>query len=564
MNRLVHLWLTAAVIVLVLSTACGGGGGLSTWYVDPLVKLFPDSPPGTDASSGARWLVARNGHASIQLAVRSAAEVAELQVAVEAPAAGGTSLEATVRWVDYVPVGSNTPGAPDEELIRQAPALFPDPLREDFPIALKPDHTQPIWITVYCPAGVEPGDYGGRVTLTSGADQLEAKEFTVRVAAATVPAEQTLKVTNWFTLGAAGLARQYKGLDQDSPEYWQLLENLGRVMADHGQNVILTPVSSLAQPSLSGGSLRYDFSGLDKWVETFERAGLIGTIEGGHLLGRSAGYSSPITINAWVVERGEPVRLSLTPDDPRAERYLRSFLTTLYTHLKARGWEQHYVQHILDEPHDLEAPIYNRYAKIVRECLPGVPTVDAVSLHQDIGFFADVLDVWVPVLGSFDHDLDRIKTHVDQGGQSWFYTCVFPQSRYLNRFIDYPLLKVRLLHWFNFRYNFTGYLHWGGNYWGPRPFENVQTVINNNLTLLPPGDNALIYPNPAENSVLSSIRLEAMREGIEDYELLTVLAQKDPEAARALAEALIPNINDYVRDPAQFRSYRQQLLEALQ
>ncbi len=42
----------------------------------------------------------------------------------------------------------------------------------------------------------------------------------------------------------------------------------------------------------------------------------------------------------------------------------------------------------------------------------------------------------------------------------------WPAGRHLNRFIDYPLLKVRLLHWFNFRHNLTGFLHWGGNFGG--------------------------------------------------------------------------------------------------
>ena len=558
-----RLEIAAIVLLMSLAAGCSGGSGLSTWYVDPLVKVFPDSPTGTDAAGGEPWLIARNGHANIQLVVRSDTEARELQVTLEPPELDGKTLDATIRWVEFVPVGSNTPGSPDEETIHRAPALFPDPLREDFPIRLEAGRSQPLWITVYCPAGAAPGDYTGRVRLTSGNDQLASGSFTVRVMAATVPAEQTLKVTNWFSLGAGELALQYRGLQAGSPQYWQLLENLGRVMAEHKQNVMLTPVASLVQPSLSGSSIGYDFSNFDKWVETFERSGVLGTIEGGHLLGRSAGYASPIVIPAWVVERGTLVQTSLKPGDPRAEQYFRSFLTALFEHLKANGWDKRYIQHIHDEPHDREAPVYRRYAAIVRQCLPGIPTVDAVSLDEDVSFFADVLDIWVPVLGSFDHRLDLIRSHVGQGGQAWFYTCIFPQGRYLNRFIDYSPLKVRLLHWFNFRHNFTGFLHWGGNFWGPEPFHNVQTVINSNQTLLPPGDNALVYPNPAKNSILSSIRLEAMRDGIEDYELLSALARKDPEAARALAAAVIPNINDYIRDPARFRSYRKQLLEDL-
>jgi hypothetical protein len=71
-----------------------------------------------------------------------------------------------------------------------------------------------------------------------------------------------------------------------------------------------------------------------------------------------------------------------------------------------------------------------------------------------------------------------------------------------------------------------------------------------------------VYPNAEKLSVLSSIRLEAMREGIEDYELLVALAGKDQAKAKGLAKTAIPNINDYVRDVPAFRKLQRELLEA--
>ncbi len=374
-----------------------------------------------------------------------------------------------------------------------------------------------------------------------------------------MPAQQTLKVTNWFFLDENLMRRHFRLTDDEA--YWRLLENLGRVMAEHRQNVILTPVLSLAGKTVEGGRIRYDFARFDRWVETFEKAGVIGTIEGGHLLGRASGYQTSMVVPAYVVEQGRAVDRQLDPDDPRAEQFLNSFLGALYAHLKEKGWAGRYIQHIHDEPHDREAPIYNRYAGIIRRNLPGIPTIDAVSLQQDIGFFADVCDIWVPVLGSFDRQLAAIEEHVAKGGQGWFYTCIGPQGRHLNRFIDYPLLKVRLLHWFNYRHNLTGFLHWGGNHWGPRPFQNVQPVINDNHTLLPAGDAALVYPDRERHTVLSSLRLEAMREGIEDYELLTALAKRDPEKAKRLARTAIPHVSDYVRELTTFRALERELME---
>jgi len=543
---------------LIFSPGCARGPTLNCWLVDSLVKVFPDDRPGSRQPAEEPLWIARNGHAAAQIAVRAAQEIPELSAVVRT--AGG-ELAAQVRWVDYVPVGSNPAGTPFDEVIRLAPALFPDPLRENFPFQLKANRTQAIWVTLSAPPSAKPGEYSCEVTLSSGHQRLASAPFRVRVTAATVPVRQTLQVTNWLNLSIDRLRRFYH-VEEDSEAYWQLLENIGRVMATHRQNVLLTPVRSLAKPVLVGGRIRYDFSRLDRWVETFERAGLIGTIEGGHLLGRSSGYASPIVVPAYVAEAGHVVLKQLGPDDPRAERFLTSFLSALYRHLEQKGWTKRYIQHVHDEPHGREAPVYHRYAVLIRKSLPGIPTIDAVSLNQKIDFFASVCDIWVPVLSSFDHRFGMIRDHVAHGGQAWFYTCISPRGRYLNRFIDYSLLKVRLLHWFNFRHGFTGFLHWGGNYWGPAPFENVQPVINSNRTLLPAGDNAIVYPYPEKNTVLSSIRLEAMRDGIEDYELLTALAARDPARAKRLAAAAIPHINDYVRAPAAFRKIRRQLLEA--
>ncbi|MEN6607306.1 MAG: DUF4091 domain-containing protein [Bryobacteraceae bacterium] len=546
-------------------SGCGNGSSLRAWYVDSLIKVFPDDKPGTNELSGRTWLVARNGHVNVQVALRAGSGVKQLKAELKAPVRAGQKLDAEVRWVGYVPVGSNPPGTPFDEVARQAPALFPDPLFESFPFDLKPEATQPVWITVYAPVDAEPGDYQGEVSFVTGDRVLKSMPFMIRVTKAGVPVEQKLKVTNWlnfsYGFGTRDLQTHY-GIEADSDAHWELLYNVGRVLAAHKQNVILTPVTSLAKPSVVGGGIRYDFSLFDKWVETFQRAGVVGTIEGGHLLGRSGSFAAPMIVPSNVVEGGKVVGKALDPDDPRAEQYLNTFLSALYAHLKEKGWEKRYIQHVHDEPHGREAPVYNKYSKIIHRNLPGIPTIDAVGLDQDISFFADVCDIWVPVLSSFDEQFETLRKHVEKGGQVWFYTCIGPQGRYLNRFTDLPLIKTQLLHWFNYRYDLTGFLHWGGSSWGPRPFDNVQLVINDNDTLLPAGDNAIVYPNREKRSVLSSIRLEAMLEGIEDYELLSTLAVKDRAKADELAKAAIPHVNDYVRDVSKFRALRRQLLEA--
>jgi hypothetical protein len=231
--------------------------------------------------------------------------------------------------------------------------------------------------------------------------------------------------------------------------------------------------------------------------------------------------------------------------------------------LKERGWQGIYFQHILDEAHGAEPPYYAKFAEIVHRELPGVPTLDAVDAARMPTELEENCDVWVPQLGKFDDQMEMMRRRIDGGHEVWFYTCLYPQKRYPNRLLDFPLLKVRLLHWVNYRYNFTGFLHWGGNYWTPDPMKDTQPVIDNNTELLPPGDAFIVYPDRAHLSVRSSIRFEAMREGLEDYEMLRVLESRSPQAAQRLSLRAVSSFTEYVRDPVEFRRIEQSLLEAL-
>ena len=56
------------------------------------------------------------------------------------------------------------------------------------------------------------------------------------------------------------------------------------------------------------------------------------------------------------------------------------------------------------------------------------------------------------------------------------------------------------------------------------------------------------------------MRLEVMREGIEDYELLMESARRAPERTDALARAVMPAFTEYIRDVNQFRKFERELL----
>jgi hypothetical protein len=84
------------------------------------------------------------------------------------------------------------------------------------------------------------------------------------------------------------------------------------------------------------------------------------------------------------------------------------------------------------------------------------------------------------------------------GAELWFYTVgIYQGFRYPNKTIDMPLMDSRILHWLNYAYDLTGYLHWGWNQWNENPYTDVGEHI---------GDAWHVYP--ARNGVLNSIRWE--------------------------------------------------------
>jgi hypothetical protein len=565
-----------AILVCLLSatgTLTAAPGGLKIWFVDSLTKVFPSDVKRTARPIPAEFSAARNQHLSVQLALRAEKPLAAIsaQITPLESESGHVIEGGRVRHVGYVVVGSHTPEVPPEELVGEAPGWFPDPLL-DLPFDLPARRTHAIWITAHVPADAPPGVYRGTIEVRSGNRRVARQAFRVRVFAATVPEARSLKVTNWFYFDNK-IARQFFDIASPSSsdpkdesfslQAWKVLENTARVMAEHRQNVILTPLLQLIRPRLEGSAIRYDFADFDRWVETFQKAGVIGYIEGSHLVGRARGYDSPLQVETVQIEDGQIQRWALPPEDPRVEKFLAGFLSALDEHLKAKGWDSLYFQHILDEAHGSELPYYARIAAMVRRYMPGVRTLDAVDAAHMPPQLQNNCDVWVPLLGRFDKQLDLLQGRIRSGHEVWFYTCLYPQDRYLNRLLDFPLLKVRLLHWLNYRYNLMGYLHWGGNYWTPKPMLDTQPVIGDNTELLPPGDAFVMYPDRANLTVYSSIRFEAMLDGIEDYELLRQLRARNPAEADRLARAAVSSFTEYMRDPAVFRKLERSLLEAL-
>lgn len=507
--------------ILCIGATVRAAGPLKVWAVDPHVKVFGDLK--APAAAGTLKLRAiRNELECAQLAVRAAAAAKGVRVEVSplrCERAGAAIAAEHVTWnfVGFIPLKQNTRGA-ERVRLRPAPCRVPDPLLADRSMDVPAGATQPVWLTVRVPKDAAAGVYRGQVTVRGGK------------AAATLPVELTvddvtlgderhLLVTNWFHVSR--IAKAHK-LQLWREPFWRMLELYARNLADHRQNVVYTPWSLIDVTRGADGKLAFDYARFDRFVEVFERAGAADRIELTHVghFGKGGWRGREIvlrSVSATDAKTGKSVRL------PPAEG-LAALLSDLERHLAAKGWLKKAMIHVADEPslHNIDS--WRKASAFVRAAAPRLRRIDAIEAVD----FSGALEVWVPKLSHFDRWRAAYERH-RKGNELWYYICCHPFGNvYPNRFLDYPLSRVRVLHWINFAADLPGYLHWGLAAWGDDPFAAPPDR-------LPPGDTHVIYPGP--DGPLNSIRWEIQRESIEDYEKLCALAARTAAVKKRLGPA---------------------------
>lgn len=528
--------------------------------VDPLEKIFRETAFFRDADS--ITYVAAGEHATFQFVVRGQENIKNLQLAVGPFLNGRNSLnDSKVGFVGYVRVGRNNPN-PSRDKLNPISGFYPDPILDKESVDISADGTQPIWVTVNIPVNTPPGIYHGKAVLTG---KIENRSFELKrpVAIKVYPVKiekTSLWVTNWYSASPHNLELIFgeKNIQPYSEKYWEYITLLASKMAEYDQNVALISPLNLSGYTLDAeGHYKIDFSNFDKTVEIFKKQGVIGRIEGGHIGGREGGWLSKFVVRVPVIKNDSTIFKSMKITNDTARNFYRTFIPALVSHLKEKGWYDIYLQHLMDEPIPENVDSYIQIAKFVRNLAPDIKFIEACH-SKDVD---KMINVWVPQLDFMDQDYSFYHERQARGDEIWFYTCLNPKGEYANRFIELPLLKTRILHWINFRYNIPGYLHWGFNFWNKNPYDETTSIQTEGGTILIGGDSWITYP--ARGRILSSIRLEAMRDGIVDYELLKMLQKKDSATAQEIADQVVYRFDYYDMDIAAFREKRHRILELL-
>ena len=522
------------------------------WAVDPLVQMFQDDlPPVKKAAS--EVLAARNELETAQFGLRADTQLTNISGHV----IGMPS--AKVEFVGHVPLTLNTHESPDSEYVRKAPDMFPDPIFPGPIEKLAANTTLPIWITLSIPKSKKPGRYPLKLEVKTDQGVFKIR-FTLRVMSATVPDKRNLYIAHWFNL-QENYCRKFYNIEVFTEKWWGLVDHYAKVMAEHRQNTVRADCDPLISVTVGkDGNFAFDYTNHDRWVETFQKYGVAKRIEGGGFASREPWKAPEFDLDIKVIKDGKIVSRKAKLDEPETQAYFKAYFEALQEHLRQRGWLKKYVQQIAGEAVNENVASARKIAQMFYKFAPEIKHIEPIHTKQKL---EGVIDVWVPQIDKFMRDYRFYKARQKKGDELWFYTCCFPAETYPNRFIDCALIKVRLLHWLNYRYGATGYLHWGLNQWRTNdPYNDMHSPLGPAI-MLPPGDAWIVYPSE-KHILLSSIRYEAMRDGIEDYELLLKLGKKDPKKAQTLAARMIHQMDNVEQDVRKFRRARRELLEALE
>jgi len=554
------------ILAVIFSFACNSNNSLQFEALDPLQKVFPESS--YFAPLDAHADVARGEHASFQFAVRANSDIQNLQIHVEAPANSSSELaDIKSGFVGYVKVGRANP-EPSTDAYKSLSGYFPDPIiyedSRDVPFGT----TQAIWLTVKIPVDCQTGLYKGRVEITGelgGKSFSESKTFEIEVFKPVIE-NTSLWVTNWFFLDRLHYLNKNEAVEKHSDLYWELSRVMAQTLAEYRQNVAMISPFDHTVFTYDNGTWQFDFSNFNRMVSLFVEEGVIGRLEGGHLGSRiDGGWLSPFGLYVPVFDNDSIDKELLPLDNPLTVEFYQAFLPAFVNNIQEQGWGGQYIQHIADEPIDDNVESYIEISKFLKSLVPELKVIEACHTHR----LENMIDIWVPQMNFLESGMDFYTDRQTKGDEAWYYTCLAPKGEWANRFVELPLIKTRLLHWVNFKYNIPGYLHWGFNFWGSNsgivtaedPYDDVSGIIVSSGNILPGGDCWITYP--AYKTIYPSIRLEAMRDGIVDYELLLMFKEKFPEEADVLVGTTVYGFEHYDINIGAFRDKRRLILEKL-
>lgn len=481
-----------------------------------------------------------------------------LAIGCDIALSGMLAQYANVRFVRHMPVNKPNDygyGQLTEGYLKTTPGLYPDllePFRFNNKLVLQRFALESVWIDITIPdsdsvVGISTLDIhiksrdrdDRRKPIVLQEDALSCE---IEVINAALP-EQTLKMTQWFYCDTLA---EYYNIPVWSEEHWEIIENFARCAVKHGQNMLLTPIITPTLDTYVGGErltnqlvkitktdtgYTFDFSLLDRWIDMCDRVG-IKYLEIAHLFTQWGATHAPKVV---MTVDGEEKTVFGWDTDAHSEEYgqfLRTLLTQMLAHLKARGDDRRCYFHISDEPHENELEDYQKSQDQVKAVLEGYTIMDALSSFE---FYKNgVTKTPIP-------NTRNAHTFIDGGVEDlWVYYCGGAGVGCSARMLAMPAARNRALGMQLYKYNIVGFLHWGFNFYNTslsysklNPFADLSGE-----NWVPAGDTFMVYPG-ADRMPMESTRLYVFNEGLTDMRAMQLCEKyySHEEVVKAIDEA---------------------------
>lgn len=224
---------------------------------------------------------------------------------------------------------------------------------------------------------------------------------------------------------------------------------------------------------------------------------------------------------------------------PEFKKVYQDKLRLMWNHLKEKGWDKKFVLYISDEPFYFQPHIIEQMkacCSMIHEVDPNIPIYSSTWGH--VPEWDGFITAWG--IGHYGRvPEEQIQKSKDRGDIIWWTTdgqmCT-----------DTPFCATeRLLPYWCVKYGAEAYEFWGASWftydpyrygWHSYIYQSDQPGVEY-FVLYPNGDGYIFYPDKllGVNEIVSSIRLEQAREGVEDAAYI-VLLRDEIQRVSALAE----------------------------
>ena len=491
--------------------------GFAVWAANPMDKVLPGARNREDRSV-LRIAAGRNEYQPGKIAITAWEDLADLEVEV-GPLAGPNGAQLPAPRVAMVNLFEfkNLHTVPDE--LHERPAE-----------RIEAGQTRCVWLDFHVPVDAAPGEYTGEARITLGGRTKRMPiQFTVWAFA--LPERNPLRVVavgqpllgGWGYVGRKGALVQPDGSIRD--EAWEGIRLFLRDCHRLGLNcfrprpMAIRFVRWRLQPD---GNVEFDFSVFDQLMELATEEGydqlfLLGYVWPGRDerddLKFGLGHGPVLDTKGQVVKNS---KLSRDPD------LNRTYCRALVAHLRDKGWLDRSFLTVLDE--EGKWAWYRRVAEPFHEL--GLRTHQFLTnATADIQFVEDMLDLYIISNrkfpdGQYDEmmDMDYYRELKKRGKIVGWYNCTWDKHH------QGTLAMWRQLGWDAWRFGCEVF----GQYTflvNPKLSKETGTYgFNSVWSIIYPGDESSSY------RVRSSIRAEAFRESIEEYQYCWLLDQKIRQA----------------------------------